>query len=68
MKVTNEEKTAQLGSHKFVAARKLYCLIGPIYSGVSALIKRSKDINKNIGGQKLADIENKRSKSKKSKN
>ncbi len=67
LKAISGEKTAQPGSHGFVTARKLHCLAGPMHSGLSALAERPRDINKEAGGQRPVDAENRRSKSKRSK-
>ncbi len=44
LKTTSGEKAIWLGSHGFVTAKKLYCLIGPMYFAVSASTKRPRDI------------------------
>ncbi len=36
VKAISRKKTAQPGSHGFVAAKKLHCLTKPMYLGVSA--------------------------------
>ncbi len=50
LKTTSGEKTVWSGSHRFVAARKLHCLVEPMHLGVLALAKRPRDVNAEIGG------------------
>ena len=48
LKATSREKTAWLGFYRFVAARKLYYLVEPMYLRVLTLAERSKDTDKKI--------------------
>ncbi len=47
--------------------RKLHCLARPAYLGVSTLAERPRDVEAEVGGQRLADAKIRRSKIKKSK-
>ncbi len=57
LKATSREKTAWLGSYRFIIARKLYCFVKPMHSGVLDLAKKPKDANEEARGQKPVDVE-----------
>ncbi len=57
LKATNGEKTAWPSSYGIMTTRKLHCLVGLTYSGVSALAERLKDVVEEARGQRPADAE-----------
>ncbi len=67
LKATSREKTSPPGSNGFMTARKLYCLAGRTHSGVSGLAERPRDVDKEVGGQRSANTESRKCKSKRSK-
>lgn len=54
LNTTSREKIARTGSYRFILAWKLYCLIKPIYLGVSALAKKLRDVSVKARGQRAA--------------
>ncbi len=48
LKATSKKKIARPDSHEVVAIRNLYCLIGPMYSRVSAPAERPRDADEEI--------------------
>ncbi len=63
LKATSREKTARPYSHRVVASKKLHCLAGPAYFGVSAPAERPRDTEVEAGGQRpaVAEVEGQRS-------
>ncbi len=62
LKATSREKTARPGSHGFMTAKKLHCLVRLTHLRVSSSIKRPKDVDKKARGQRSANAESRRSK------
>ncbi len=54
LKTTSRKKLARSGSYRFIAARNLHRLAGPIHLRVSTLTKKRKDTDAKVGGQRVA--------------
>ncbi len=57
LKATSGEKIARPGSHGVMAIKKLHRLVRPMHSEVLAPIARPSDIDEEVEGQRLADVE-----------